>query len=76
MHGSPDRSPLWIRVFGPPILLAALTITGLASALLGGAAGRYIAWLTVGAPVLFLTWTWLRRGLPDRPQPGRKTRRG
>ena len=29
MHGSPDRSRLWIRVFAAPVLLAAATVTGL-----------------------------------------------
>jgi hypothetical protein len=65
MHGSSDRSRLWIRVFAAPILLAAATITGLLAALLGGAVGQYVAWVTVGAPVLVivwvLAWVWVRR---------------
>jgi uncharacterized membrane protein (DUF485 family) len=65
MHGSSDRSRLWIRVFAAPILLAAATITGLLAALLWGAVGQYVAWVTVGAPVLViswvLAWVWVRR---------------
>ena len=61
MHGSSGPSRLWIRVFAAPILLAAATITGLLAALLWGAAGQYVAWVTVGAPVLVVLGVWLRR---------------
>jgi hypothetical protein len=61
MHGSPDRSRLWIRVFAAPILLAAASITGLLAALLWGDVGRYVAWVTVGCPVLVVLGVWLRR---------------
>jgi len=64
MHGSPDRSRLWIRVFAAPILLAAATITGLLAALLWGTVGQYVAWVTVGAPVLVIARVWVRRGTP------------
>jgi hypothetical protein len=63
MHGSSDRSRLWIRVFAAPILLAAATITGLLAALLWGEPGQYVAWVTVGAPVFVVGWILLRRGL-------------
>jgi hypothetical protein len=61
MHGSSSPSRLWIRVFAAPILLAAATITGLLAALLWGAVGQYVAWVTVGAPVLVVLGVWLRR---------------
>jgi len=61
MHGSSGPSRLWIRVFAAPILLAAATITGLLAALLWGAAGQYVAWVTVGSPVLVVLGVWLRR---------------
>jgi len=61
MHGSSDRSRLWIRVSAAPVLLAAATITGLLAALLWGTAGQYVAWATVGAPVLVVAWVWVRR---------------
>ncbi|MBK3663048.1 hypothetical protein JJE66_17715 [Bradyrhizobium diazoefficiens] len=61
MHGSSDRAHLWIRVFAAPILLAAATITGLLAALLWGALGQYVAWVTVGCPVLVVFRVWLRR---------------
>jgi hypothetical protein len=63
MHGSSGPLHLWIRVFAAPILLAVATLTGLLAALLGGAFGQYVAWVTVGAPVLVVIWTLLRRGL-------------
>ncbi len=52
MHGSSDRARLWIRVFAAPSLLAAATITGLLAALLWVTVGKYVAWVTVGPPVL------------------------
>ena len=61
MHGSSGPSRLWIRVFAAPILLAAATITGLLAALLWGTVGQYVAWVTVGAPVLVVLGVWLRR---------------
>ena len=61
MHGSSGLSRLWIRVFAAPILLAAATITGLLAALLWGDVGRYVAWVTVGCPVLVVLGVWLRR---------------
>lgn len=61
MHGLSDRSRLWIRVFAAAILLAAATITGLLAALLWGTLGQYVAWVTVGAPVLVIARVWVRR---------------
>ena len=61
MHGSSDRSHLWIRVFAAPVLLACTTIMGLLAALLWGTVGQYVAWVTVGAPVLVVFGVWLRR---------------
>jgi membrane protein implicated in regulation of membrane protease activity len=61
MHGSSDRARLWIRVFAAPVLLAAATILGLLAALLWGTAGQYVAWVTVGAPVVVVGRVWLRR---------------
>jgi membrane protein implicated in regulation of membrane protease activity len=61
MHGSFDRSRLWIGVFAAPMLLAVATIAGLLAALLWGTVGQYIAWVTVGAPVLVVAWVWVRR---------------
>jgi hypothetical protein len=61
MHGSAGPSRLWTRVFAAPILLAAATIVGLLAALLWGDVGRYVAWVTVGCPVLVVFGVWLRR---------------
>lgn len=60
MHGSLARVRPWTGVFGAPALLAALTVLGLSAALLWGSTGRYIAWATVGSPVLVIFWAWLR----------------
>jgi hypothetical protein len=61
MHGSSDRARLWIRVFAAPVLLAVATVTGLLAALLWGTLGEYVAWVTVGAPILIVFGVWLRR---------------
>ncbi len=61
MHGSSVGSRLWIRVFGAPLLIALATSIGLLAALLWGDVGRYVAWVTVGFPVLVIFGVWLRR---------------
>ncbi|MBR0829431.1 hypothetical protein JQ596_28230 [Bradyrhizobium manausense] len=66
MHGSLDRSRPWLRVFGAPIVLGVLTTAGLLIALIWGNFGKYIAWVTVGAPVAVVTWVWLGRRLEKR----------
>jgi hypothetical protein len=60
IHGSSDRSRPWIPVFAAPILLAAMTVTGLLAALLWGGIGKCVAWVTVGAPIAVITGVWLR----------------
>ena len=74
MHGSSDRARLWIRVFAAPILLAAATIFGLLAALLWGTVGQYVAWVTVGAPVLVVSWVWVRRRSKKNVRFSRATR--
>ncbi|WGD56292.1 hypothetical protein QA641_21790 [Bradyrhizobium sp. CB1650] len=74
MHGSTNRSRLWIRVFGAPILLAAATFAGLLAALLWAGFGQYVAWVTVGAPVLVTAWAWLRRRTSNTEHFGQTTR--
>jgi len=76
MHGSSDRARLWIRVFAAPIVLAAATITGLLAALLWGTAGQYVAWVTVGVPVLVVAWVLARVWVRHRTEkPGNLHRR-
>lgn len=70
MHGSPVRSRPWLRVFGVPILLGVLTTIGLLAALIWVDVGKYVAWVTVGAPVAIVCWVWLRRRLEKRHQKG------
>ncbi|MCP3470306.1 hypothetical protein NLM33_08210 [Bradyrhizobium sp. CCGUVB1N3] len=67
MHGSPLRSRPWLRVFVAPILIAAATSIGLLAALLWGEIGKYVAWVTVGLPVLVIPWAWLRRSRTAKP---------
>jgi hypothetical protein len=60
MRGQADRPRLWIRVFGAPIIIAVLSLTGLLSALLLGDVGRTLSWIAVGLPVLVCVGAWLR----------------
>lgn len=60
MGGSHGRSRPWLRVFGAPILLGVLTMAGLLIALIWRDFGKYISWITVGAPVAVVAWVWLR----------------
>ena len=75
MHGSRDRPRLWIRVFGAPILLAVVTVAGLLAALMWSDHGRYVAWMTVGAPLAVVLWAWLRRG-HEKPRNSGRTASG
>ena len=76
MHASLDRSRPWLRVFGVPILLGVLTTIGLLAALIWAGVGKYIAWVTVGAPVAIVCWVWLRRRLEKRRKKGPAARSG
>jgi hypothetical protein len=59
MSARVDR-PRWLRVFGAPIIVAALSLAGLLAALLLGETGRYLSWFGVALPVMICAWAWLR----------------
>jgi hypothetical protein len=59
--GKVSREPTWWRVFGLPIIIGALSLGGLLSALLAGDVGRYFSWLALGIPVLIVCWAYFRR---------------
>ncbi|WP_247430238.1 hypothetical protein [Bradyrhizobium sp. 139] len=63
-----------MRVFAAPVLLAVATITGLLAALLWGTVGQYVAWVSVGAPVLVIVWVWVRCRTQKSGQFSRATR--
>ncbi len=50
----------WRTVFGAPILIGAISLAGLFTALLSGDSGRYISWPAVGLPVLVVLWVGFR----------------
>ena len=39
------------RVFGAPLIIAAVTVIGLSAALLGGAAWAPVSWIALAAPL-------------------------
>jgi hypothetical protein len=56
VSGKPDKVPNWRTVFGPPIVIGLLSLTGLISALLFDEFGRYFSWIAVGSPIMLLSW--------------------
>ena len=54
-------SPFW-ALWGWPIALAALTATGLVSALVSETWGDWWSWLALGLPTLVMAWhAWPRK---------------
>lgn len=51
----------WWTVYGGPLLLGALSIAGLLTALLSEGAGRHFSWIAVGAPIAATAWFFARR---------------
>jgi hypothetical protein len=51
----------WRAVYGGPLVLGALSVAGLLSALLSEGPGRYFSWLALGAPVAITAWFFARR---------------
>jgi hypothetical protein len=61
MTASPAKDrPSIRRVFGPPLLLAAISAFGLIAAFAFGTAGHVLSWLGVGAPIIVVAWFGLR----------------
>jgi membrane protein implicated in regulation of membrane protease activity len=54
------------RIFGAPILLAALTVFGLLAALLGEGWWHALAWLALSIPLVSIVWCVLLRGARSR----------
>jgi Fe2+ transport system protein B len=50
-----------MRMWGAPIILAALTIIGLISALVGDGVWDHVSAVALGVPVLLCLWFGLRR---------------
>jgi hypothetical protein len=50
------------RIFGAPILLAALTVFGLLAALLGEGWWHALAWLALSIPLVSIAWNVALRG--------------
>lgn len=62
----PSSRPNWRNVYGAPIAVGMLSLSGLASALLFGEVGSLFAWIGVGSPiivVLYVPVTRFRRTL-------------
>jgi hypothetical protein len=51
----------WWTVYGGPLVLGVLSAAGLLTALLSEGAGRYFAWIGVGAPIALTAWFFVRR---------------
>jgi hypothetical protein len=51
----------WRAVYGGPLLIGVLSITGLLTALLSEGFGRYFSWIALGMPVAATVWFFARR---------------
>jgi uncharacterized protein involved in cysteine biosynthesis len=50
------RDPLFRRVFGIPLLLAAAIIFGLVTALLGQGLWHVVSWIMLSIPIAVVAW--------------------
>jgi hypothetical protein len=48
------RKPSVGRVFGPPLLIALISCSGLIAAFAFGDVGRVLCWLGIGAPIVVI----------------------
>jgi hypothetical protein len=56
------------RIWRMPLILASMTLFGLAVALLGDERGREISWCALGAPLLTIAWQIHRSRWRSPPQ--------
>jgi hypothetical protein len=63
MTGAPKSrsSGHWRGVYGGPLLIGMLSITGLLSALSSEGPGRYFSWIALGTPIAATAWFFMRR---------------
>lgn len=66
LSDKPVDAPNWRTVFGVPIMIGVLSLSGLLSAFLFDEIGRYFSWLAVGAPIILVAWLLLKRLLVKR----------
>lgn len=50
-----------LAIFAAPLLLAAISVVGLLSALLGDGVWDAVSWFTLAAPVAVIAWMLYRR---------------
>jgi hypothetical protein len=49
------------RVFGGPVMIGLVSLSGLIAALLSADLGRYFAWIAVASPLLAVAWFWFQQ---------------
>jgi hypothetical protein len=59
MTRQPRRPATWLDVFGIPIAIGVLSLTGLLAALLYGGPGRIFGWVAVSSPVVVSAWIFI-----------------
>jgi len=59
-------------IFRWPLLLAALSLLGLLSALLGDELYDVMSWLSLGVPVVLTAFVWARLHVPATPTASRR----
>jgi hypothetical protein len=66
LSDKPVDAPNWRAVFGVPMMIGLLSLSGLFSALLFDEIGRYFSWLAVGAPIIIVARLLVKRLLVKR----------
>ena len=63
MTGAPKSRSIghWRGGYGGPLLIGALSIAGLLSALSSEGPGRYFSWIALGTPIAATAWFFMRR---------------
>lgn len=57
----PSSRPNWRNAYGAPVLIGALSLSGLASALLFGKIGSCFAWIGVGSPIIVVCYVLIAK---------------
>lgn len=57
------RNKTFIKVWGTPLSLAALIISGLLAALLGTGIWYFFSWLVLSIPLIVILYNWIKHAI-------------
>ena len=64
--GKPCGRQNWRNVYGAPIAVGVLSLSGLVSALLFSEVGSYFAWIGVGSPIFIVLYVMVAKRCGER----------